>query len=51
MVVVIKSGAKTIGVAKSKRGVNKVLASEYRKENKVSVFKQVKKSKKRRKKR
>lgn len=35
----VKSGSKTIGTSKTKRGINKVLAREYRKENKVSVLK------------
>lgn len=35
----VQSGSKIVGVSKTKKGVNKVLAKQYRKENKVSVLK------------
>lgn len=35
----VQSGSKVVGVSKTKKGVNKVLAKQYRKENKVSVLK------------
>lgn len=45
MPFVVKAGAKSIGVVKrkSKKSVNKVLAKEFRKNNKVSILKIAKK--------
>lgn len=52
MPVVVKAGAKTLGTLKrrSKKGINRVLANQFRKENKVSILKlkTVKKKRKRR---
>ncbi len=41
MPFVVKAGAKSIGVVKrkSKKSVNKVLANEFRRKNKVSILK------------
>ena len=41
MPFVVKAGAKSIGVVKrkSKRSINKLLANEFRRKNKVSVLK------------
>lgn len=45
MPFVVKAGAKSIGVVKrkSKKSINKLLANEFRRKNKVSVLKLAKK--------
>lgn len=50
MPYLVKSGAKAIGKAKTKRGVSKILAKEYRRENRVSVLRISKKRRRKRRK-
>lgn len=49
MPYVVKTGARTIGIAKKKKNVNSILAKQYRKDNRVSVLTIAGRKKKRRK--